>query len=180
MNTQLNSGGSPSIVSENSLQHNRGISIDWTSEEQSILEHLIKRYASDVSIDRYAKIAQALPNKQIRDVAMRDMWLKEKEKGKGKSVDISGTEILSCNSIAGDDTERLLEYNAKVLDQIQANFLHKKAHKNIGLLNHARANIAAILNELPDPFHNGMPPFPFKINEKLADAVLPPASRSKF
>jgi len=35
----------------------------------------MSRYASDSSVVRYAKIAMQLPNKTVRDVALRSRWM---------------------------------------------------------------------------------------------------------
>lgn len=52
-----------------------GVSMDWTPEEQAILEEGLVEFASETSIVRYAKIAMHLDNKTIRDVALRCRWL---------------------------------------------------------------------------------------------------------
>ncbi|GER57323.1 hypothetical protein STAS_35129 [Striga asiatica] len=57
------------------LRHNPGLSLDWTQEEQSILEDLLAKYASESTVVRYAKIAQALSDKTVRDVALRCRWM---------------------------------------------------------------------------------------------------------
>lgn len=167
MEAQHNGGGSQSIVQKTvvlrELRHNPGISIDWKSEEQSILEYSMKKYASDaIYIVRYANIAQALPEKTIRDIVLRIRWMKYKENG--KIDDISGH-----NKSA---SERLIKQNAKVLDKIEANIANMKIHETTDLLSEARDNLLAILNDLP--FYNGMPDFPFKLNQELTDSALPP------
>ncbi|OMP10432.1 hypothetical protein COLO4_04514 [Corchorus olitorius] len=58
-----------------SLRHNPGISNDWTPDEQSLLEELLAKYASDSTIVRYAKIAMQLKDKTVRDVALRCRWM---------------------------------------------------------------------------------------------------------
>ncbi|CAA0820652.1 Protein of unknown function (DUF3755 [Striga hermonthica] len=58
-----------------SLRHNPGLSLDWTHEEQSILEDLLAKYASESTVVRYAKISQALSDKTVRDVALRCRWM---------------------------------------------------------------------------------------------------------
>ncbi|GFP98730.1 hypothetical protein PHJA_002016900 [Phtheirospermum japonicum] len=71
------------------LRHNPGLSLDWTLEEQSVLEDLLAKYASDSNIVRYAKIAQALRDKTARDVALRCRWMSKKESGKRRKDDNS-------------------------------------------------------------------------------------------
>ncbi|KAK2651253.1 hypothetical protein Ddye_018742 [Dipteronia dyeriana] len=59
------------------LRHNSGISLEWTPEEQSTLEELLSKYASDPMLARYAKIAMQLKDKTVRDVALRCRWMNE-------------------------------------------------------------------------------------------------------
>ncbi|XP_073145160.1 uncharacterized protein [Henckelia pumila] len=94
----VKSNGGGLSVTENSavgpaqttLRHNPGISLDWTPEEQSTLEDLLAKYASESSqstIVLYAKIAQALQEKTVRDVALRCRWMNKKENGKRRKDD---------------------------------------------------------------------------------------------
>ncbi|PIN19791.1 hypothetical protein CDL12_07522 [Handroanthus impetiginosus] len=72
---------------QTALRHNPGLSLDWTPEEQSTLEDLLTKYASETNIVRYAKIAQALKDKTVRDVALRCRWMNKKENGKRRKDD---------------------------------------------------------------------------------------------
>ncbi|KAF6152456.1 hypothetical protein GIB67_035524 [Kingdonia uniflora] len=65
-----------------SLNHNPGIALDWTVEEQSLLEDGLTKYASKSSLIRYAKIALQLQDKTVRDVALRCRWMTKKENSK--------------------------------------------------------------------------------------------------
>ncbi|CAF1803589.1 unnamed protein product [Brassica oleracea var. botrytis] len=65
--------------SNGDMNHQRdalGIAMNWSSEEQAILEDALVRYSSEPSpsISRYAKIASELQHKSVRDVAMRCRW----------------------------------------------------------------------------------------------------------
>ncbi|KAL8511628.1 hypothetical protein ACS0TY_018147 [Phlomoides rotata] len=155
-------GGRGVLIEENpvlkSLLYNQHISIDWTSEEQSIFEYLLEKYTTEIPIIRYARIAHALPKKSIRDVTFRSVWMREN--GKRKRYDIVGQ---SCGS--------LIEFNAQMLDQIDSNFSDLKIHENINLLNQTRENIHTIVEDLPKIYEDIIPPF--KINEDLANFVLP-------
>ncbi|KAL8511625.1 hypothetical protein ACS0TY_018144 [Phlomoides rotata] len=161
-------GGRGVLIEENpvlkSLLYNQHISIDWTSEEQSIFEYLLEKYATEIPIIRYARIAQALPKKSIRDVTFRSVWMREN--GKRKSDDISGNK-----SIVGQSCGSLIEFNAQMLDQIDSNFSDLKIHENINLLNQTRENIHTIVEDLPKIYEDIIPPF--KINEDRANFVLP-------
>ncbi|KAE8718324.1 Detected protein of unknown function [Hibiscus syriacus] len=71
----LSNGNPKPETSGSGLKHNPVISLDWTLEEHAILENGLKKYASESSIIRYAKIALQLQNKTVRDVALRCRWM---------------------------------------------------------------------------------------------------------
>ncbi|KAK1348449.1 Histone H2A deubiquitinase [Heracleum sosnowskyi] len=169
------------------LQHSSGISMEWTPDEQTILEENLARYASETNIVRYAKIAVLLHNKTVRDVALRCRWMNKKENSKRRKEDQS---LLRKNNnrkenmadpssrpalLAGGPTRKLLWQNGQVLEQISANFRSYQMHENIGLFYQARDNILQILNNLRDTqdVMKQMPPFPEELNEELANLVLP-------
>lgn len=84
-----NSGPDHLASSASGMKHNPGISPDWTVEEQAILDEGLVKYASDSNLTCYAKIAMQLPNKTVRDVALRARWLNRKEIGKRRKEDHS-------------------------------------------------------------------------------------------
>ncbi|AQK47200.1 Putative homeodomain-like transcription factor superfamily protein [Zea mays] len=55
---------------------------DWSDREVDILNEGLVRYAREPSIMRYIKIAAMLPNRTIRDVALRCCWATGKERRK--------------------------------------------------------------------------------------------------
>ncbi|KAK4419759.1 hypothetical protein Salat_2388800 [Sesamum alatum] len=204
--------------SQSALRHNPGLSLDWTPEEQSMLEDLLAKYASESNIVRYAKIAQALKDKTVRDVALRCRWMNKKENGKRRKDDhnsrknkdkkekaidslpkssqvanrsngppyaqsimpMDSDDGISYKAIGGA-AGQLLEQNAHALDQISANFSAFKIHENIDLFCQARNNILSILNDFNDlpEIMKQMPPLPVKLNEDLADSILPRTSLPK-
>ncbi|XP_052886556.1 uncharacterized protein LOC108458172 isoform X2 [Gossypium arboreum] len=90
VNSNSSGGNTSAAVSadtKSALRHNPGISVDWTSDEQSMLEDLLAKYASDSTIVRYAKIAMQLKDKTVRDVALRCRWMTKKENGKRRKDD---------------------------------------------------------------------------------------------
>ncbi|CAA0842420.1 Protein of unknown function (DUF3755 [Striga hermonthica] len=192
------------------LRHNPGLSLDWTHEEQSTLEDLLAKYASESTVVRYAKIAQALSDKTVRDVALRCRWMSKKENGKRRKDENSSRKnkdkkekvtdpkssqvanrsnghpyaqsMMSADSddgisfkAIGGAAGQLLEQNAQALDQISANFSACKIHENINLFCQARNNIVSLLNDLSDmpEIMKQMPPLPVKLNEDLANSILP-------
>lgn len=58
-----------------SLKHDRGLAVDWTYEEQNMLNEGLIRYAGEGHIMKYIKIAALFPHKSARDVALRIRWL---------------------------------------------------------------------------------------------------------
>lgn len=76
-------------VPDSSVTHrnNTGISVLWTSQEQSILDELLTKYETQNNIVRYAKIAMKLKDKTVRDVALRIRWMSKKENGKRRKED---------------------------------------------------------------------------------------------
>ncbi|XXG87289.1 hypothetical protein AAC387_Pa11g2010 [Persea americana] len=64
------------------LKHDGGLAVEWSFDEQSILEEGLAKYADETNIMRYIKIAAALRQKTVRDVALRCRWMTRKENGK--------------------------------------------------------------------------------------------------
>ncbi|KAF8388608.1 hypothetical protein HHK36_027285 [Tetracentron sinense] len=192
------SNGNSAPVSENStsvhvLKHNPGLSGEWTADEQSILEEGLTTYASESNIVRYAKIAMQLQDKTVRDVALRCRWMTEKvmdPSAKSSShiaarpnvppyalpmIPMDNDDGISYNAIGGT-TGQLLEQNAQIFNQISANLAGYQYQENINLFCRTRDNIFAILNNLnnmPDIIMRQMPSLPVKVNEELANTILP-------
>ncbi|XVE81012.1 hypothetical protein DITRI_Ditri15bG0028400 [Diplodiscus trichospermus] len=210
----LNNGNPKPESSGSGMKHNPGISLDWTLEEQAILEEGLKKYTSEPSIIRYAKVAMQLQNKTVRDVALRCRWMTKKEhskrrkeehnlarKNKDKKERVADPSAKPNHFTArpnlspfappmipmdyddgipykaiGGPTGQLLEQNAQTFNQISANLSAFQIQENIGLLCQTRDNILKIMNDLnnmPDIMKQ-MPPLPVKMNDELADAILPP------
>ncbi|KAG2318163.1 hypothetical protein Bca4012_069161 [Brassica carinata] len=88
----VDNGGNTTVDNSetiSALRHNPGISVDWTHDEQSLLEDLLSNYASEPMIVRYAKIAIKMKDKTVRDVALRCRWMTKKENGKRRKEDHS-------------------------------------------------------------------------------------------
>ncbi|KAM7461066.1 hypothetical protein LguiA_029187 [Lonicera macranthoides] len=221
------------------LHHNPGISMDWSGEEQALLEEslntnhlkgnvvgflmrsssrmrtLIKgpKFAAHSNLIRYAKIAAMLPNKTVRDVALRVRWMMQKENSrkrkeengvvkkskdkKEKVIDPSANpphlvvrplspydQGMASNGIlySGQVTlfmnanGRLLQHNAQVLQHIALNQNSYQIHANIPLLCEARDNLIKVMNNMGEMpvTAKAMPPLDVKLDEELANHVLPP------
>ncbi|GJM88236.1 hypothetical protein PR202_ga04276 [Eleusine coracana subsp. coracana] len=57
------------------LRHDPGLAVRWSPEEQALLDNGLAKYATDAAVVRYAKIAMSLPDKTVRDVALRCRWM---------------------------------------------------------------------------------------------------------
>ncbi|GMI96056.1 hypothetical protein like AT3G07565 [Hibiscus trionum] len=89
------------------LKHNPGITVDWTLEEQAILEEGLKQFALDPTVTRYAKIAMQLNDKTVRDVALRCRWMNKKETSKRRKEEHSHARK------GKDKKERVVDPSAK-------------------------------------------------------------------
>lgn len=211
-------GGRDSSSSPTNFQQNQ-VSMDWTLEEQATLEEGLIKYASETSISRYAKIAIALKNKTVRDVALRCKWTTKKENSrrrkddanlmkknkdrKEKLIDPTAvpppvvmqqpsyapyTQGVVSNKSEGfasyhatvSVTTQLIHENARIFEQISANLLTHQIHENTRLLCQARDNVFKILHKLNEPSCplKQMPPLPVKLNEELANSILPPSAHA--
>lgn len=74
-------------VQQHSLKHDPGIVVDWSIEEQTILEEGISKFASESPINKYIKIAAMLSEKTVRDVALRCRWMLKKENEKRRKAE---------------------------------------------------------------------------------------------
>ncbi|XP_020889565.1 uncharacterized protein LOC9320724 isoform X4 [Arabidopsis lyrata subsp. lyrata] len=212
----VDNGGNAGV---GALRHNPGISTDWTHEEQSLLEDLLVKYATEPSVFRYAKIAMKMKDKTVRDVALRCRWMTKKENGKRRKEDHSSRKSKDKKEKATDSSAKssshlnvhpngpsyappmmpidtddgisykaiggvsgdLLEQNAQMFNQVSSNFSAFQLHENVNILCKARDNILAILNDLNDmpEVMKQMPPLPVKVNEELANSILPRPSHQR-
>ncbi|KAE9616448.1 hypothetical protein Lalb_Chr03g0024981 [Lupinus albus] len=62
------------------LKHDTGLAVEWSVDEQHKLEEGLVQYTDEPSIVRYIKIAASLPDKTVRDVALRCRWMTRKRR----------------------------------------------------------------------------------------------------
>ncbi|CAH9102766.1 unnamed protein product [Cuscuta epithymum] len=62
------------------LKHDTGLAVDWSVEEQHMLEEGLGKFSNEPSIMKYIKIAATLREKTVRDVAMRCRWIMRKRR----------------------------------------------------------------------------------------------------
>uniref|UniRef100_A0A453P4R2 Uncharacterized protein n=1 Tax=Aegilops tauschii subsp. strangulata TaxID=200361 RepID=A0A453P4R2_AEGTS len=129
-------------------------------------------------IMKYIKIAAMLPEKTVRDVAMRCQWMAEKQNTRRRKTEEHnvGRKIKDRKAVSQDkmveaslwtnnrsvptdtrgssvttasDIDRamlnVLEENARLLNQIEANILTSQAQNNIDLFHRTRSNINNLL-----------------------------------
>ncbi|KAL1544793.1 hypothetical protein AAHA92_21598 [Salvia divinorum] len=70
------------------VSHNPGLSPDWTPHEESALEDLREKYASESAPALYVRIAQDLRSKTVRHIASRIISMNKSENSKRKNEDI--------------------------------------------------------------------------------------------
>ncbi|XP_019454249.1 PREDICTED: uncharacterized protein LOC109355511 [Lupinus angustifolius] len=78
----FNPSGSSSLLLDSvpGLKHDTGLAVEWSVDEQYKLEEGLVQYAGEPSIMRYIKIAATLPDKTVRDVALRCRWMARKRR----------------------------------------------------------------------------------------------------
>ncbi|XP_061353798.1 uncharacterized protein LOC133298514 [Gastrolobium bilobum] len=184
-------------ATERAILHNPGISLDWTLEEQAVFQKGLIQFASVPSMPRrYNLIANQLPNKTVREVILRDKWMREESQpvkwmdekvshpaAKSSAftarpnvspyapgmIVMDNDDGISSKAIGGP-TGELLEQNAQALKQISANINAAcKYQDNIKLFCQTRDNIYKILNNFNDMSEvmKKMPRLPVKIDEEL-------------
>ncbi|KAB2623964.1 hypothetical protein D8674_015624 [Pyrus ussuriensis x Pyrus communis] len=98
-----NSSGSLLLDSVPGLKHDTGLAVEWSVEEQYKLTEGLIKYADEPSIMKYIKIAAMLPDKTVRDVALRCRWMtrkrrKPEEHSMGKKVNIRKDKLVESSS----------------------------------------------------------------------------------
>ncbi|XP_057860974.2 uncharacterized protein LOC131069517 isoform X2 [Cryptomeria japonica] len=86
-NSVATGNGADNSIGLQSLKHDPGIAIDWTSDEQQILEENLSKFSGEMNLLNYVKIATFLPEKTVRDVALRYRWMSKKESGKRRKAE---------------------------------------------------------------------------------------------
>ncbi|TVU16543.1 hypothetical protein EJB05_40113 [Eragrostis curvula] len=155
---------------------------DWSDRELSILKEGLVRYAREPNIMKYIKIAAMLPNRTIRDVALRCWWstvnilvqdtyaglILQYGKDRRKKPDgfYSGKKLR--------EMKHLLEENNQLLNQIAANIGTLKAEDNTNLFLQTSNNIKTILNRMSETpgIMGQMPPLPVPVNEDNLNSLL--------
>ncbi|KAG6534310.1 hypothetical protein ZIOFF_008196 [Zingiber officinale] len=73
----MSTSNSPGTVLDQmqGLQLRSTFSVSWSYEELEVLKQGLVRYANEPNMLKYVKVAAMLPDKTVRDVAMRCRWM---------------------------------------------------------------------------------------------------------
>ncbi|XP_022725540.1 uncharacterized protein LOC111281958 isoform X2 [Durio zibethinus] len=98
-----NSSGSSLLDSVAGLEHDTGLAVEWSVDEQYLLEDGLEKNKVEPNIMKYIKIAAALPDKTVRDVALRCRWMQRKrmkpeELNAGKKVNNRKDKLVGSSS----------------------------------------------------------------------------------
>ncbi|CAH8338827.1 unnamed protein product [Eruca vesicaria subsp. sativa] len=74
----------PSLVA-GGVKPEAALVMDWSAEEQYVLENGLAKLKDEPKISKYVKIAAALPDKTVRDVALRCRWMTRKRTKREKN-----------------------------------------------------------------------------------------------
>ncbi|CAF2062223.1 hypothetical protein Bca4012_100967 [Brassica carinata] len=190
-----------SLDSVSGLKVDAPLASEWSTEEQLRLEVGLEKYKDKPSIMKYIKIAATLPDKTVRDVALRCRWMTRKRRkaeeqncgkrfsySKDKQVELtSSIPSVSPSSMASypflmpsttssdlsGNAFSLLDQNVRAFSQIRANLSSYKAHDNVDLFYQARNNLIRIQNDMNNMpgLMSQMPPLSVAIDDDLS-AIL--------
>ncbi|XVF03037.1 hypothetical protein REPUB_Repub04eG0225700 [Reevesia pubescens] len=100
-----NSSAGSSILLDSvaGLKNDTGLAVEWSVDEQYILEDSLEKYKEEPNIMKYIKIAATLPDKTVRDVALRCRWMQRKrrkpeELNAGKKVNNRKDKLVESSS----------------------------------------------------------------------------------
>ncbi|CAH2066096.1 unnamed protein product [Thlaspi arvense] len=77
---QTGNSSNSSLDSVSGLKLDTSLASEWSTQEQFKLEEGLEKYKDKPSIMKYIKIAATLPDKTVRDVALRCRWMTRKRR----------------------------------------------------------------------------------------------------
>ncbi|URD86352.1 hypothetical protein MUK42_27492 [Musa troglodytarum] len=122
------SSGNIILESAHPLKHSPALGARWSFEELIVLKQCLVAYANEPNIMKYIKIAARLPDKTVRDVAMRCQLMTKKEIGKRRKLEdyhadkkvkdskekmAYSSSVASANSVRSDN---MTTYSFPMLD----------------------------------------------------------------
>uniref|UniRef100_A0A0E0NI46 Uncharacterized protein n=1 Tax=Oryza rufipogon TaxID=4529 RepID=A0A0E0NI46_ORYRU len=103
------STSSPNMLADSnqSLKYAAPMAVDWSYPELQLLNDGLLKYANEPGIMKYIKIAAMLPEKTVRDVAMRCQWMAADKMVESswatnrqvQTTDIRSPSTLACNTV---------------------------------------------------------------------------------
>lgn len=81
--------------------------MDWSVEEQYVLENGLAKLKDEPKISKYVKIAATLPDKTVRDVALRCRWMTRKRR---KREDNNAAKNISTRKVCLPTSTFLVSY----------------------------------------------------------------------
>ncbi|XP_010511766.1 PREDICTED: uncharacterized protein LOC104787818 [Camelina sativa] len=85
-------------------KHDTSMVSEWSTEEQYKLEDGLEKYKDKPNIMKYIKIASTLPDKSVRDVALRCRWMTRKRRK---------SEELNCGRRTSSSKDKQVESSSK-------------------------------------------------------------------
>ncbi|KFK41228.1 hypothetical protein AALP_AA2G102100 [Arabis alpina] len=95
---------SSSIDSVSGIKLETCLACEWSNEEQYTLEDGLEKFKDKPSIMKYIKIAATLPDKTVRDVALRCRWMTRKRRK---------AEELNCGKRTSSSKDKQAELSSK-------------------------------------------------------------------
>ncbi|KAB1999653.1 hypothetical protein ES319_D12G176200v1 [Gossypium barbadense] len=192
-----NSSGSSLIDSVAGFTHDTGLAVEWSVDEQYVLKEGLEKYKKEPNIMKYIKIAATLPDKTVRDVALRSRWMQDKLVESSSKMNMPSdlpqntapypltmhpldqNGRIPSEGIFGT-TMHLLKQNSQVLSQITSNLSAYKLQDNVDLFCHAKNNITAMLKDMRDMpgLMSHMLPLPVSVSEDLANSMFCSATQA--
>ncbi|KAL1222836.1 hypothetical protein V5N11_022143 [Cardamine amara subsp. amara] len=121
------SGFNPTLDSSTSsvtgiINKEAALVMDWSVEEQYVLENGLAKLKDEPKISKYVKIAATLPDKTVRDVALRCRWMTRKRR---KREDNAAKNISNRKVV---DTSPELSMLSNVLQQNALYVMNNMCH----------------------------------------------------
>ncbi|KAL6633940.1 hypothetical protein ACP70R_026611 [Stipagrostis hirtigluma subsp. patula] len=151
------STGSPNIISDSSqsLKYGAPMAVEWSCLELQILNDGLNKYANEPGIMKYIKVAAMLPEKTVRDVAMRCQWMAAVTKYRKEATRRRKPEEHYLGKKMKDRKDKMAESsswaaNPAVQTDNRASFVPCNTTRNSGFLSGASQIDRAVLNILEE------------------------------
>uniref|UniRef100_A0A7N0U141 Uncharacterized protein n=1 Tax=Kalanchoe fedtschenkoi TaxID=63787 RepID=A0A7N0U141_KALFE len=156
-----------------------GFAVDWSIDEQHILDEGLIKFANEPPVMKYVKISGLLMDKTARDVAMRCNWMKKKRRKQNEPNAEKKTttrkEIPSKDNLCSAPPLNMAPYSHSTHNMVPTKLAHEAYQgpfqnllqenaelfsridgnfsalkENLDLFRHTRNNIITLLNNMTD------------------------------